>query len=156
MVLMMICMFIGIMFIKYIPVGLFIIIITAIPFLGTILILLKNKNSKLANDVTSKRNKLRDIKVRYKVNKFVEGNEYDQEINELKKQLEIQTKQANSSSRKIQADFDEFRRNHYNKELELLYKDLEIGFNKIVPSEAKGEGTIAEYDEYIKDKILEN
>lgn len=110
------------------------------------------ENEMLAHEIV----KIKNIKMKYKIRNFQTQEYYNSQISELQEKLNSQIEQANSNSRKIQEEFDEFRRNHYNKELELLFKDLEIGFNKIAPSEAKGEGTITEYDEYIKNKILEN
>ena len=54
----------------------------------------------------------------------------------------------------LKQDFEEFRKNHYNKDIELLFKRLGIELPKLEVSQDKG--TIEEYKEYFKTKILEN
>lgn len=59
-----------------------------------------------------------------------------------------------SKEKSIKQDFEEFRKNHYNKDIELLFKRLNIELPKLEVSQDKG--TIEEYKEYFKTKILEN
>ena len=54
----------------------------------------------------------------------------------------------------MKQDFEEFRKNHYNKDIELLFKRLNVELPKLEVSQDKG--TIEEYKEYFKTKILEN
>lgn len=54
----------------------------------------------------------------------------------------------------LKQDFEEFRKNHYNKDIELLFKRLGIELPKLEVSQDRG--TIEEYKEYFKTKILEN
>ena len=59
-----------------------------------------------------------------------------------------------SKEKSMKQDFEEFRKNHYNKDIELLFKRLNVELPKLEVSQDKG--TIEEYKEYFKTKILEN
>lgn len=103
----------------------------------------------------NKRFRRNDIIRKYHIRRFQTKEYYSNKITELKDKLNHQIEQTNIISRKYQKEFDDFRKNHYNKEIELLFKDLQINFNKIEKEEIKAEGTIADYKEFFEDKILE-
>lgn len=74
---------------------------------------------------------------------------YTTNINELQDYLN-----KPNNMKTVKQDFEEFRKNHYNKDIELLFKRLDIELPKLEVSQDKG--TIEEYKEYFKTKILEN
>ena len=74
---------------------------------------------------------------------------YTTNINELQDYLN-----KPNDMKTVKQDFEEFRKNHYNKDIELLFKRLNIELPKLEVSQDKG--TIEEYKEYFKTKILEN
>ena len=51
-------------------------------------------------------------------------------------------------------NFIEFRKNHYNKEIELLFKKLNLPVFVIDYKDIKQEGTINDYKDYIATEIL--
>ena len=74
---------------------------------------------------------------------------YTTNINELQDYLN-----KPNDMKTVKQDFEEFRKNHYNKDIELLFKRLDIELPKLEVSQDRG--TIEEYNEYFKTKILEN
>ena len=74
---------------------------------------------------------------------------YTTNINELQDYLN-----KPNDMKTVKQDFEEFCKNHYNKDIELLFKRLGIELPKLEVSQDKG--TIEEYKEYFKTKILEN
>ena len=74
---------------------------------------------------------------------------YTTNINELQDYLN-----KPNDIKTLKQDFEEFRKNHYNKDIELLFKRLDIELPNLEVSQDKG--TIEEYKEYFKTKILEN
>lgn len=74
---------------------------------------------------------------------------YTTNINELQDYLN-----KPNDMKTVKQDFEEFRKNHYNKDVELLFKRFDIELPKLEVSQDRG--TIEEYNEYFKTKILEN
>ena len=74
---------------------------------------------------------------------------YTTNINELQDYLN-----KPNDMKTVKQDFEEFRKNHYNKDVELLFKRFGIELPKLEVSQDRG--TIEEYNEYFKTKILEN
>lgn len=105
--------------------------------------------------MTDKQRELNNLQMEYSLPKNETIETCDTKINELQTKLEKQIEELNIDTRKHQKEFDDFRKNHYNKEIELLFKDLSISFNKISKDEIKKEGTIADYKEFFEDKMLE-
>ena len=73
----------------------------------------------------------------------------------IKKMLKMNEdeKKENDRADKFNADFNEFRETHYNKDVELLFRRLGYELDKV---ECEQEGKAEDYVEYFKTKILEN
>lgn len=85
--------------------------------------------------------------IKEEINNKIE--KYTASIKELQNYLDNFSKEKS-----MKQDFEEFRKNHYNKDIELLFKRLNVELPKLEVSQDKG--TIEEYKEYFKTKILEN
>ena len=124
----------------------------------SICILIKpwKKYLKLSNEINSRNKEIYDIIIKYRTFKYKTLQENEAQLKALIEKKNLSLTELNANSKKYQKEFDEFRRNHYNKEIELLFKDLEINFNKIDKNDIKANGTAEDYKEYFEDKILEN
>lgn len=92
------------------------------------------------------RNKLKEVKVRIPEN--------EKETKKLEEELKEIQEYNNVKKEEIRQAFNEFRRNHYNKEVEFVFKDNEFGIDFIKPSEAIGEGTIEDYKKYMRETLI--
>ena len=52
------------------------------------------------------------------------------------------------------AEFYNFRINHYNKDVEMLFKKLELDFGKVEKEDIIQEGTLEDYQDYMESKIV--
>ena len=109
--------------------------------------------SKKINTMIMKNN---EVRLKYRTSKYGTISENEGQIKILNEKKSLLLAELNKDVKKYQKEFDEFRKNHYNKELELLFKDLQINFNRIEKKDIKANGTIEDYKEYFEDKILEN
>jgi chromosome segregation ATPase len=77
---------------------------------------------------------------------------YEDQANDLEEQLNKITEQSNARKE----DFNEFRKNHYNVDVETVFRQLGFKVDPIKPSEATKEGTVEDYKNYINKKLLED
>lgn len=70
-------------------------------------------------------------------------------------ELEEQKKLAIINSKHLQEDFNNFRKTHYNVEVEALLNQISLNINKIAIKDIIKEGNIEDYKTYINRKLLE-
>ena len=125
------------------------------------------KNLKTIQDEENKikqlRSKVEREKTEYQQNIGAINKEYKEKIKQMNIEIsELQVKlkqlklhQSSSKEEKIN-DFIEFRKNHYNTDMELLFIELYVEeIPKISSKEKLQEGTKEDYLNYMKEKILE-
>lgn len=134
---------------------------------------LENENNKLSKSIISKvlnKSKIEDNKmvidaIKTQIKKVEHEFESSKDDIELEIKNKIENCTANikelqdyldkpNNERTVKQDFEEFRRSHYNKDIELLFKRLNIELPKLEVSQDTG--TVEDYKEYFKTKILEN
>lgn len=118
---------------------------------------LSNKQKiKECEDIIQKiQNQIELGKKEYEQQKTKLKEEYKQRVEESKQLLDNINKQVEKEKNKptLKTDFNKFRETHYNTDIELLFKRLEVNLDKV---ENKQEGKIEDYIKYFKTKILEN
>lgn len=95
---------------------------------------------------SDKKKKLKEVKVRLPKN--------EEETKKIKEELEEIQKYNNTKKEEIRQAFNEFRKNHYNKEVEFIFKDNGFGIDYIKPSEAVKEGTVEDYKNYMRETLI--
>lgn len=106
------------------------------------------KLNQKRNELQKKLNELNKLIENYEPTLYNTKNEINginKQINDL---LDLNKQYISNKYKK----FIDFRKNHYNKEMEILFKKLNIGYLYI--SEMIKEGTKQDYIDYIKDNIL--
>ena len=115
----------------------------------------KEQYNELNNQIQTKTKKYKNL-----VKEYISYDE-DETISDWQERIEKFTKELEKlrakkeNSKLLLKDFNKFRETHYNQDIELLFKrlDLYINLDKV---ECKQEGTIEDYKQYFKTKILEN
>ena len=70
----------------------------------------------------------------------------------FKKQNEDYIKEIEAKYNQKESEFNEFRKTHFNEEIEVLFKQLQLNLEKV---DVKSKGTKQDYINYINSKILE-
>ena len=92
------------------------------------------------------RNILKEVKARIPEN--------EKETKKLEEELKEIQEYNNVKKEEIRQAFNEFRRSHYNKEVEFVFKDNGFGIDFIKPSEAIKEGTVEDYKNYMRETLI--
>lgn len=108
---------------------------------------LEEENIKLENKF------FKTSSTKKKITNNIEQIEHTKETIKTMFKMHESDKKENDRVDKFNADFNEFRETHYNKDVELLFKRLGYELDKV---ECKQEGKAEDYVEYFKTKILEN
>ena len=80
--------------------------------------------------------------------------ENEKETKKLEEELKEIQEYNNTKKEEIRQAFNEFRKNHYNKEVEFILKDNEFIIDFIKPSEAINEGTVEDYKNYMRETLI--
>lgn len=76
-----------------------------------------------------------------------------EKYNKYKEQEEAYVKEVEEKYSQKEKEFNEFRKTHFNEEIEILFKQLELNLEPI--KDIKEKGTKQDYIDYINRKILE-
>lgn len=121
-------------------------------------------NSQLQKYLSSLQNienKINELNKEYNLNKNKLNKEKQQNLEKIQEEINNLQNKIDSLNNKYKLDrynkymnFIEFRKNHYNKEIELLFKKLNLPVFVIDYKDIKQEGTINDYKDYIATEIL--
>ena len=73
-----------------------------------------------------------------------------QQIQQIQEQKDKYINYTIEQQKQFKNDFNKFRTYHYNEDMEMLFRKLNIPFDKV---QCKKEGTVKEYNKYILNKI---
>lgn len=110
------------------------------------------KRESLENQIKKEKNKLNKLKD--KRIKEIESNANNKDL--LDKYYDAKVILAGETDRPNKIEFNEFRYNHYNKDIEMLFRKLNLNIDRIDTEKVKGTGTIEDYVDYINNRLGAN
>lgn len=115
--------------------------------------------NQMVKELSNKNIKLNELMQEYEDYINFEGLQskdfYNKEINQAKEELnKLLIPLENAKTLKL--EFNEFRKKHYNEDMEILFKKIDLEVESIKEKEIIKKGTKEDYMNFIKTKVLEN